>query len=783
MNTILFKLTLLVILVIINPMVCAKEVSFAQEQLLSDQIAATGTIAFGNVQSADMDGDGDKDIVISQYGADDEISWLENDGGDFNDFPKHIVSTSTSSVKKLQLIDLDQDGDIDIVGVDDLADELFWFENDGTGITWTVNTIQSGITADGACNFGIADIDSDGDLDIALAACNTNVLYWYENTGGAMTWIQNDTGIVPAGNVYSLAMGDFDLNGSVDIVYGTVSGSPHVEIVSNLNGDGSSWSASPVVTSFLGTVIDIQAHDLDLDGITEIYYHANNGSLYQITYDNFSSSWLSPSIITSSAKGKTSFADIDNDGDLDILVGSSITLAWIENTDSMGGVWTERILLESLPVAITSVHAVDIDTDGDLEIVVAKNEDGFVYAYENLLFHSMPQYDVAAVIDSSHTAAYHVVTGLLNGDQYPDIISANKSNTGMEIFFYAGDGTGSYSLSEIILNVASTIDYSITAIALGDIDNDGDLDIVFAADGSDSIYIIENQMDAGPFAAAKSMGEESLLGANWSSATNIASGVGRSPEIQLTDINADGNLDIVYLAQVNGTVKWLDNDGSWTVVDIGLVSNQTSLKVGDLNGDGTIDVITGGTSSGGSRLWTNDNGDGLAWTPIIIDALIVPRQIAIADLDNDGDLDVVHGRSSISNIEWLENNGDATFWTRHDTMISTGFTPFEIVVKDYDNNGQLDILVQDVSGNISLLENNDIATDSWSLSTLTTGLNNPHSLVTLDFDFDGDTDIVSKGSSSSEIIAIENIGGQYEVSFANAAALSHEDSETIEMVS
>ena len=166
-----------------------------------------------------------------------------------------------------------------------------------------------------------------------------------------------------------------------------------------------------------------------------------------------------------------------------------------------------------------------------------------------------------------------------------------------------------------------------------------------------------------------------------------------------------------------------------------------------------------------------------------IDTTRVPRQIAIADLDGDGDLDVVHGRSAGSNIEWQENNGDGTSWIRHDTMVSTGFTPNEIAIVDYDNNGQLDILIQDSHGDISVMKFNDITTDSWSLSTLTTGLSLPNALVTLDYDFDGDIDLVSKGSSSSEIVSYENIGGQYGLAFISAPANSHEDSQTVDVVS
>jgi hypothetical protein len=784
MKSVLHKIILVVIVnFIINTISIAKEISFADEQLLSDETTTSGTISFSNLNSADIDADGDQDIIISQSGTDELLGWLENDGGDFIDFPQHVISTSFSSFKSILAIDLDQDGDIDLVAVDNVADELLWFENDGTGITWTEHIIQNGTTVEGALDLDIADIDADGDFDIVVAASSTTELYWYENTGSAVTWMEHDTGVAAAGLVYTIVLGDFDLDGSVDIVYATNSGSPFIQILENTNGDGSAWSISDVLTGSSVTIIDIQAHDLDLDGFAEIYYHESNGSLEQLTYDAFSSTWTSATIIASGTDGEISFSDIDNDGDLDILLGSSIEISWIENTDGTGSTWTQRTLLSSLPDNIPSVHAVDLDTDGDLEIIIAKEEDGFVYAYENLLFHSSVQYAEAVVIDDFHTSAYHVVTGKINGDQYPDLISANKSSTGMEIFFYAGDGSGSYALSETVLDVASSSDSNISAIALGDMDSDGDLDIVIATDGSDSIYLIDNQMNAGPFTADKSLNTNFILGSNWSSATTIGTGVGKSAEIQLTDINLDGSVDVVFLDQLNDKVKWLNNDGSWTSADIASINNQSNLKIGDMNTDGFMDVITSGTSTGGSRLLTNDNGDASVWSETIIDSTRVARQIAIADLDGDGDLDVVHARSATDNIEWQENNGDGSSWTRHDTMESTGFTPNEIVIVDYDNNGHLDILIQDSSGGLSVLKFNDITTDSWSLSNITTGLDSPNSLVALDYDLDGDIDLISKGSSFNEIVSYENVGGQFGLAYISEPANSHEDSETIDVVS
>jgi hypothetical protein len=759
-------------------LVAAKDVSFANEQLITIETQPVGFAVFSNMESSDIDGDGDLDIIISQINGNDEISWLENDGGDFTAFLLHIISTATQGFVSLKTIDLDEDGDIDVVGTDQTTNEILWFENDGTATTWTAHVIFSGTNLNNVKDLSLADIDGDGDLDIAVAADSTPSLFWYKNGGNATSWTEHDTGIVTGGNISSITTADITNNGFIDIVYGLTSGSPYITIVGNNVGDGSSWSTSPVLTGTSVTIGDIQVEDLDLDGIAEIYYHGNNSNLIQLTYDAMTLSW-SPLIISANAFGEISIIDFDKDGDKDILVGNNTTLSWHENTDGLGGTWVEHSLISGLANTIESIHAADLDQDGDMEIILAKKEDGFVYAYENLLFHSTTQYDLSTILDSSHTGAHHVVAGLLNGDQYSDIVSANKSSTGMEIFFFSGDGAGNYSAPSTVLNVSSMTDSQISAIKLGDMDKDGDLDIVFAADGNDNIYFIENLMDAGPFNTT-GLDSKTSSGANWSSLTTIASASGRSDEIQLEDINADGLLDIVALDRINDRIIWLNNDGTWSE---GVISsayhNANDLAVADFDNDGSLDVVVA-SSSTVTQWFSNDNGDGLTWTQHSLSSH-TGYQVDVADMDNDGDIDVIASRHSSQNITWYENDGTGNTWTENDTLVGTGSITRALSVVDINGDGDMDILTQDANDDLSLIEYD--ANDTWSLSVIESSLDNPASIAFTDFDRDGDLDIITKGITSTELITIENRGGQYSVDYSLPPMQNREDNQTFDAVS
>jgi len=757
----------------------AKEVSFASSQLLSDETTSTGSIFMSNLVSADMDGDGDQDIIVSQYGSDDSLSWLENDGGDFTDFPLHVISTARRNVSVLTAVDIDSDGDLDIVMADSVKDELLWIENSSSATVWTERVIDSGSGINTANQVALADLDADGDLDIALAAA-VNSLYWYENTGNAATWVQNDTGITPAGGLRSLAVGDVDLNGTVDIVYALISGSPSIVLVENTLGDGSSWTTSTINSASSSTIAFVQLIDLNKDGIAELYSHVDGSDILQWNYDSFASTWSSTAIISNNAYGQLDFSDIDGDGDLDLLSGSNSTVSWYENTDGVGSTWTQRdVFSNSANLTVNAVRATDMDDDGDLDIVLAKNEDGYVYAYENLQFHSSPQLQGSVAIENSLANAYHVLTAKMNGDQYWDVIAANKSTAGMKIYLYEGQSDGSFASFKVILDEPLTTDKEISALAVGDMDNDGDLDVVFAADGSDSLYSVENLLDSGPFINAKS--QATLAGASWGGIVSLASAVGRSNEIQLVDINADGTRDVVFLDQLNNKLKWLSNDGSWTAAEIGTATNPSNLKVADINGDGSIDLLTSGNSSGGAHLWSNDNGDASSWSETTIDNGKVPRQIAIADMDSDGDIDIVYGRSASSNILWQENNSDGT-WTRHDTLVSPSLTAEELVLADGDNDGDIDVYITGATGEIEVLVNEDIGTESWTLRTVFSGLSTPKSFTLADFDTDGDLDMVSTGTNSSEVVQIENTGGQFGVDYETASAQNSEELETSAVV-
>ena len=125
-------------------------------------------IGHTDVHVADLDGDGDLDI-ISASDNDDTIAWYENDGAANPTFTAVDIATSADGARDVHVADLDGDGDLDIISASFEDDTVAWYENDGAADpTFTAANIAT--SADGADAVHVADMDGDGDLDIVSAS-------------------------------------------------------------------------------------------------------------------------------------------------------------------------------------------------------------------------------------------------------------------------------------------------------------------------------------------------------------------------------------------------------------------------------------------------------------------------------------------------------------------------------------------------------------------------------------------------------------------------------------
>ena len=93
-------------------------------------------------------------------------------------FTENAISTSADGAWSVHAVDVDGDGDMDVLSASQIDDKIAWYENDGSE-SFTEHAIST--SADGASSVYIVDVDADGDMDVLSASQNDNKIAWYEN--------------------------------------------------------------------------------------------------------------------------------------------------------------------------------------------------------------------------------------------------------------------------------------------------------------------------------------------------------------------------------------------------------------------------------------------------------------------------------------------------------------------------------------------------------------------------------------------------------------------------
>ncbi|NJO04409.1 MAG: VCBS repeat-containing protein [Chloroflexaceae bacterium] len=322
---------------------------------------------------------------------------------------------------------------------------------------------------------------------------------------------------------------------------------------------------------------------------------------------------------TANASASVAFGDMDGDGDLDIvsgLLGSQNQLYRNTGTGTMVG----ASFFGTGTDTTSSIAVGDLNNDGSLDIVAGDLDQSQVY------FNSattLPTFPTMATVGPADANTVAVALGDLDNDGSLDIVAGNGRITPAPDALYLNDGSGQFSTETLLNPSASDVTRDI---AVGDIDSDGDLDIVVGNRQQDWLYL--NAGD-GTFPTARTVG----------SATND------TRSIALGDMDGDGDLDIVAASFQQSRVWFNNGNGIFDTSGAFGVSgtSTTSIAVGDIDNDGDLDIIAAnGFVEGEQDIIHLNDGSGVFDTMYPFGTTVVAAYaVAVGDIDNDGDLDVL----------------------------------------------------------------------------------------------------------------------------------------------
>lgn len=598
---------------------------------------------FNGVCARDMDGDGDQDIVaITRDDA--KVMWFENTGGGVFG-TEHIVTTAMTNGTALACDDFDNDGDIDIVAGGFQTGSVDYFENLSSGnFAAAVNITTS---AAGLSVIKVADIDQDGWKDIVTTSWTDDEICWHQNLAGTGFSAENVVGV--SYNPWQVTAQDDDNDGDTDLI--VHDGNGYFRRYENLTGttfatqtamllmhsvkrietgdpdnDGdqdlliaASYSVSGRMITWLentggGTygenhriVPDLYwpqhtvAIEVTGDTLTDLVYICGNPLVYLENLGN--GKFERAQLISDQHISLVGLhnADLDNDGDQDIVVASSgdDKLAWYQN---LGNGFGPQQIIPSTVLSPQSVFCTDLDNDGWSDVLLASGNDTKISWYKN----TGGVIGNEQTIYSGLTDAYAILGMDVDQDGDDDIIAGG----GTELLFFENLGAGSFN-TPVVMSSAMNF---VRCIVEGDLDNDGINDIVLATYNTEEIIWFKNNLTsfAGPFII--------------SDAITIAN------RLKLADFDDDGDLDITSVSFTNDKVYWHENvanASTFITRELPLyLSTPYSVNVYDFDNDGDLDIYSAGRSE-----------DKVVWYENFLWSNYQARGKVFIDLDSNGVFD------------------------------------------------------------------------------------------------------------------------------------------------
>ncbi len=340
----------------------------------NEKVISSNAQGAQSVFALDMDKDGDMDLV-SVSSTDNKLAWYQNDGT--QNFIENAIASTMTAPNIVFSIDVNGDGFNDIISGSEAG--AAWYENNGAqGFTeHIISTLAYRVFSVHA-----GDLDGDGDIDILSGDDGADYIVWYKNDGNEnFTEIIISTRSDGIDTIFGLNMDDIDKDGDMDIIFG----SAWTDKVGYFENDGNQNFTQRFIgnSDFSQFVYPV---DIDQDGDIDVL----NAAYFDhqiIWYDNNGDGTFTEKILSSTISGaeEVTAMDMDGDGDIDILGTSrfngEITLFVNDGSNN----FSEQSITTNAPSCM-SVYTADMDSDGDMDIVSLSSGDNKIIWFENQSF-------------------------------------------------------------------------------------------------------------------------------------------------------------------------------------------------------------------------------------------------------------------------------------------------------------------------------------------------------------------------------------------------------------
>jgi gliding motility-associated-like protein len=578
-------------------------------------------IALPKPATVDIDNDGDLDVFVGdKYG---NIHFFNNVGG--KDVVRRLVEekennpldfVDLSNVLTPAFIDVDADGDFDLLA-GTVTGYTYFFRNTGTlsspefvqqtGASNPFDGIYGSTTPYGSRGAALptfADIDNDSDLDLVVGS---NYMYdskysyapaiqvFYNNSGDFTPGSSDSFGSLNYGTRRSLTFVDLDGDDDMDLLAGAQNGT----IRAFLNDGGEfieqygAWNptthtGNPLNGTYLSGNVLMNLADLDNDGdldllvgtgynyntaasTSPIWYLENTGEFVFEIRNGLNLAPFDGVDVTQEAT--PTFTDIDDDGDVDAILGGKYTFRLIvyKNTDGFLVQDNDDPLSDLEVFDTTSPVFVDIDTDGDQDLFVANGSDVLFFEKDNGTF-----IETTSPLNVSSFERPSLAFIDVDNDEDLDALVFNFSTLEIEFFRNTGSNQDPVFTSGTSPDPFNgfTFEY-ITKLAAVDIDHDGDLDLIASESASGYGYYTN-------FRIFDNSGDGTFSELTPSPVSDFAS---KYSFFNMADFDADGDLD-VFLGYGEshsggieaGTVAYFENQNPAPVTAVSLNTVSVSLS-------------------------------------------------------------------------------------------------------------------------------------------------------------------------------------------------------------